>query len=189
MTKATGSLAMLTYYVDADHARDKLACCCINVNNTPITWVFKHQKTVETSSYRSAARIAVDLHIEMRYNLRMLGIKVEESSVLIGDNMAVVINTTLLSSALKKKHQACNYHRIREAIAAQILTFSYMNTGINLANVCTKPLRATLFHSLLKPYMFHRPKFIEETKLKKEHRLEKFHIPPAVVTALCNIAI
>ena len=119
----------------------------------------------------------------------MLGIKVEESSVLVGDNMAVVINTTLPSSALKKKHQACNYHRIREAIAARILTFGYIDTGMNLADVCTKPLGATLFHSLLKPYMFRRPKFIEETKPKKEHSLEKIHIPPAVATALCNMAI
>jgi hypothetical protein len=176
MPTPTGDLAMLTCYVDADHARDKVTCRSVTgivllLNNTPVSWVSKRQKTVETSTYGSelvAARIAVDLLIEMRYKLRMLGIKVEESSVLVGDNMAVVINTTLPSSALKKKHQACNYHRIREAIAAKILLFGHIETNLNLADVCTKPLNSTLYHSLLKPYMFRRPKFIEETKPTQE---------------------
>jgi hypothetical protein len=104
----------------------------------------------------------------------MLGIQVEKSSVLVGDNMAVVINTTLPSSALKKKLQACNYHRIREAASARILIFGYMDTSLNLADVCTKPVGATLFHGLLKPYMFRCPKFIEETKPKKEAECWEF---------------
>jgi hypothetical protein len=162
MPHPAGSKAMLTCYVDADHARDKVTCRSVTgiillINNTPVLWISKRQKTVETSTYGSelvAARIAVDLLIEMRYKLRMLGINVEDSSVLVGDNMAVVINTTLPSSALKKKHQACNYHRVREAIAAKILIFGYIDTSTNLADVCTKPLGATLFHGLLKQYMF-----------------------------------
>ena len=67
------------------------------LNNTPITWVTKRQKTVETSTYGSelvASRIAVDLIIEHRYKLRMLGVDVEESSLMVGDNMAVVLNAT-----------------------------------------------------------------------------------------------
>ena len=46
------------------------------INNTPICWISKRQKTVETSTYGSelvAARIAVDLIVEWRYKLRMLG--------------------------------------------------------------------------------------------------------------------
>ena len=83
------------------------------VNNTPIQWVSRRLPTVETSTYGSelvAARIAVDMIREMRYKLRMLGIPVEGSSLLLGDNMSVVVNTTIPSSPIKKKHLACAYH-------------------------------------------------------------------------------
>ena len=81
----------------------------------------KCQKTAEAATYDSemvASRIAVEMIISMRYFLYMLGINLGPSSVLVGDNMAVVLNTTIPSSALKKKHQACNYHKVRESIAA-----------------------------------------------------------------------
>jgi hypothetical protein len=146
--KAYGNMATLTCYVDADHARDKVTRQSVTgivllVNNTPLTWISKRQKTVETSTYGSelvAARIATDLIIEWRYKLRMLGIVLEDTSLMVGDNMAVVVNTTLPSSALKKKHQACNYHRVREAIAGRILNFGHIDTGDNLADICTRPL-------------------------------------------------
>ena len=175
-----GELATLTCYVDADHARDKVTCRSVTgivmlLNNTPITWMSKRQRTVETSTYGSelvAARIATDLVIEMRYKLRMLGIRLEESSVMVGDNMAVVINTTLPSSTLKKKHQACNYHRVREAIAAGFIRFGYITTHVNLADVCTKPLGSEAFHSLLKEYMFRRPCSIDLIPSKSEKALQ-----------------
>ena len=77
MPKPKGNLAQLTCYVDADHARDKVTRRSVTgivllVNNTPLTWISKRQKTVETSTYGSelvAARIATDLIIEWRYKL------------------------------------------------------------------------------------------------------------------------
>jgi hypothetical protein len=42
----------------------------------------------------------------------MLGIPVNETSLMLGNNMSVVLNTTLPSSMLKKKHNAIAYHRI-----------------------------------------------------------------------------
>jgi len=156
MPQPNGKLATLTCYVDADHARDKVTCRSVTgiillINNTPLCWISKRQRTVETSTYGSelvAGRIAIDLIVEIRYKMRMLGILLEDTSVLVGDNMAVVINTTLPSSALKKKHQACNYHRVCEAIAAGY---------ISLVTICTKPLGTMQFHALIVQYMFRRP--------------------------------
>eukprot|EP00957_Ditylum_brightwellii_P122340 9329114-Ditylum_brightwellii.AAC.1 len=51
-------------------------CVLLFVNSTPIKWFSKRQNCVETSTYGSeivAGRIAVDLTVELRYNLRMLG--------------------------------------------------------------------------------------------------------------------
>ena len=68
---------------------------------------------METSTYGAelvAAKMAVDLIIEIRYKLRMLGVVLEETSVLLGDNMSVILNTTIPSSSLKKKNLACASH-------------------------------------------------------------------------------
>ena len=148
-----GNLATLTTYVDADHARDMVTRRSVTglimlFNNTPILWLSKRQKTVETSTYGSeliAARIAVDMMIGMRYKLRVLGVKLEHTSVMVGDNMSVVLNTTLPSSSLKKKHLECNYHRVREAIAGRIIDFGHIVTKDNVADICTKPLTSTKF--------------------------------------------
>jgi len=176
MPKPVGQEAKITVYVDADHARDKVTCRSVTgivmlIGNTPINWLSKRQKTVETSTYGSelvAARIAVDMVMEMRYKLRMLGVGVEDTSCMVGDNMAVVLNTTLPSSTLKKKHQACNYHRVREAIAAGIVEFGKIGTNDNVSDICTKPLGPTLFHNLASQYLFRKPdtllKVIGESK-------------------------
>jgi hypothetical protein len=38
--------------------------------------------------------------------------------------MSIALNTTVLSSVLKKKHNAIAYHSVREAIAARIKRFA-----------------------------------------------------------------
>jgi len=157
------------------------------LNNTPIHWLSKRQKTVETSTYGSelvAARIAVDLLIEMRYKLRMLGLPLEDSSTLVGDNMAVVTNTTLPSSSLKKKHQACNYHCVREAIAAGFIIFGFIKSCNNLADILTKPLGTSLFRNLLSDYMFRRPKYIAEFKPLQDMPNMPY-VPATVAAHLC----
>ena len=77
---------------------------------------------VEPSTYRSelvASRIAVEMLIALRYQLAMLGCKVEDTSLMVGDNMAVILNTTVPpSSSIKKKHQSWNYHKVIKSIAA-----------------------------------------------------------------------
>jgi Reverse transcriptase (RNA-dependent DNA polymerase) len=174
MPQPDGQEVTLTCYVDADHARDKVTCRSVTgivllLNNTPILWVSRRQKTVETSTYGSemvAARVAVDCMVEFRYKLRMLGIPVEERSYIVGDNMSVVVNTTLPSSQLKKKHQACNYHRVREAIAAGYVVFGHVDSEDNIADVCTKPLNGTLFHRLMDQYMFRQPEALMKARGK-----------------------
>ena len=57
-----------------------------------------------------AARVAVDLIVEMRYKLRCLGLPVEQCSELIGDNLSVVVNTTLPSSKDQEETPCMLYH-------------------------------------------------------------------------------
>ena len=115
-----------TVYVDADHAHNIITRRLVTeilllINNTLLVWMSKRQRTVETSTFGSemiAARITVDLIIKMRYKLRCLGIPVERCSELLGDNLSCIINTTVLSSKVKKKHLSCYIMHVYKALAA-----------------------------------------------------------------------
>jgi len=162
-----GRTATVTAYVDADHARDKVTRRSVTgvlllINNTPLQWVSKRQPTVETSTYGAeliATRVAIDMIIEVRYKLRMLGVPIRGSALLLGDNMSVVLNTTIPASPLKKKHLSCAYHRIREAIAAGIIDYAHIESKDNMADIFTKPLPPQAFYTLVKKYLFRNPKF------------------------------
>ena len=68
----------------------------------------------------------------------------------------MVLNTTLSSSNLKKKCQAVNYHRVREAIAAGFAKFEHIDSKTNGAGICTKPLAGPDFHNLTEKYLFRK---------------------------------
>ena len=58
---------------------------------------------------------------------------------------------------LKKKHTACSYHRVREAIAGKVLKFSHIPSEMNYADILTKPVSGVLFRKLVKPLLFRVP--------------------------------
>ena len=96
--------------------------------------------------------------IALRYFISMLGCQLEPSSLLLGDNMAVVLNTTIPSSALKKKHQACNYHKVRESIAGGFIKFAHIRSEENLVDLLTKPLSHVLYEKLTNHCLFRKAK-------------------------------
>lgn len=148
--------------MDADHAHDQVTRRSVSgilvfANNTLVRAYSKRQRTVETSTYGSelvASRIATEVAMEYRYALRSLGVEVDGPAMMYGDNNAVVLNTTLPSSQLKKKHQAVSYHRVREAIACKIVEFNHIPSWTNYADIMTKPVSAHVFHSFVKPLLF-----------------------------------
>ena len=152
----------ITVYVDASHACDLVTRRSVTgillcVNKTPIKWYSKRQNTVETSTYGSelvALRIAVEMVMEYRYILRMMGFTITKPSTVLMDNESVVKNTTLPSSVLKKKHNAIAYHRVREAVAAGIVRIAYIPSKENRADILTKPLNPQDYYYLLSGILF-----------------------------------
>jgi hypothetical protein len=61
------------------------------------------------------------------------------------------------SSVLKKKHNAIAYHRVREAIAAKVMRFAYVKSDENVSDVLTKPVNNEKFHYLVKNWLFRVP--------------------------------
>ena len=87
-----------------------------------------------------ALRIAKDLIVALRYKLRMFGVPVDDPTRVFCDNQGVVKNASLPESTLGKKHNAINYHAVREAAAAGILQVGKEYTKTNLADFLTKVL-------------------------------------------------
>ena len=117
MPVGKGKLVKMTVYVDANHAHDlvtkrSVTEIIIFLNNIPVKWISKRQKTVETFTYRSklvATKITVETIIGMRYQLKMLSVNIDGLADMFGDNKSVVLNTTILSSVLKKKKYSLYY--------------------------------------------------------------------------------
>jgi hypothetical protein len=98
-----GPRVRMTVYVDADHAHDlvtrrSITGILVMLGNTPIRWLSKRQKTVETSTYDSelaASRVATELIVEVRYMLRSLGVALDGPALMLRDNMSVVLNVSV----------------------------------------------------------------------------------------------
>lgn len=109
-------------YKDLDHAHDlvtrhEVTGILLLINNTPVKWISKRQKTIETSIYGTelvAAKHAVETILAYRTMLRLMGDNVEQTFLMFEDNKSIVINKTVPSSVLKKKHCALSYHKVRE---------------------------------------------------------------------------
>ena len=161
MPVALGKPVITTTYVDAN-----LMHCLVTgrastgilhlVNGTPIDWYSKRQSTVQTATYGSefvAARIATDQVIDLKLTLAYLGIKVIRS-VMFGDNKSVVTSSSLPQSKLSKRHVALAYHRVREAIANNVLEFHHIDGKLNPADMLSKHAGYQQFWPMLQGLMF-----------------------------------
>ena len=172
--------AQISVYVDADHAHDVVTRRSVTgivlfINQTPVRWVSKRQATVETSTYGSemvAACMATDLVMEYRTSLRLLGIKIEGPSWMFGDNMSVILSTTMPSSSLKKKHLSIAYHRVREMIACKAIQFLHVESEYNYADILTKPLPKAV-HERLTQRLLRRKRPSEQPLIVEKPLLEQ----------------
>ena len=62
----------------------------------------------------------------LRYKLRCFGIPVEGPEEVFCDNMSVVKNSSIPTSALNNRNNAICYHRVREAQAAGIIRVGWI---------------------------------------------------------------
>ena len=109
-----------------------LTACLHFCNQTPTDWYSKKQATVETATYGSefvAAKTATEQIMDLRYTLRYLGVPIKSKSYMFGDNRSVVTSATLPHSTL---------HRVREAIAAKIVDFHWIQSEYNLSDMLSK---------------------------------------------------
>jgi len=74
----------------------------------------------------------------MRYKLQMFGVPMNGLANVFCDNRGVVKNASILESTLMRKHNAINYHAVRESVAADIIRVGKEDGETNLADLLTK---------------------------------------------------
>jgi hypothetical protein len=155
--KPLGNPVMMTCFVDANHAGDKITRrsqtgLIIYLNNAPIDWFSKKQNTCESSTFGLefiAMRIATERIIALRYKLRMFGIPMTGATNVLGDNESVVNSASKVEARLNKKHNAICFHTVREASAAKWIRVGWEPTASNIADIFTKMLDTEQRRNLL----------------------------------------
>ena len=86
--------------------------------------------------------------------LRYLGIPIREKCYMFGDNESVVNSACAPQAKLHKRHVFLSFHRVREAIAAGIMTFRFISGPDNPADILTKHWGYQQVWSLMQPLLF-----------------------------------
>ena len=98
--------------------------------------------------------LAVELLLDIRNKLRMMGIEVEKTSKILGANKAVIMNMQLPSSTMKKKHNSVAFHKSREAMTAGICQAGHINENQNLSDILTKSLGPNKYYKYIMQIMY-----------------------------------
>ena len=158
-----GKEVITTSYVDANLYHDMMTGRSVTgilhfVNQTLIDWYSKKQGTVETATYGSefvAARTATEQIMDLRNSLRYLGVPIKGRAYLFGDNESVVKSSSVPHSRLHKRHNALAYHRVREAIASNMMIFHHVAGDCNPADIVSKHWGHQQIWPVLRPILFH----------------------------------
>ena len=74
----------------------------------------------------------------IRQTLRYLGEPIGVKFFLFGDNTSVVTKSILHHSILIKRHNILAFHRVKEAVAAKLMDFFWIQSADNLSDMLTK---------------------------------------------------
>jgi hypothetical protein len=162
MPEPKGKAVRITTYEDANLMHCLLTGRSVTgilhlLNQTPIYWYTKKQGSVETATYGSefvAAKIATEQIMDLKYTVRMMGIPLDGPAWMFGDNQSVITSSTIPHSSLNKRHNALAYHRVREAVAANVMYFMKVSGKTNVSDIFTKFLAWVDFWPLVQPLLF-----------------------------------
>eukprot|EP00978_Attheya_sp_CCMP212_P027634 scaffold93029_cov53-Attheya_sp.AAC.6 len=111
------------------------------LKSCPSFLVSKRQNTVESSTFGSefvTMKTAAEQIMAICYKLRMFGIPIDGPANVVCDNKAVVTNSSISTSMIKKKHLLICYHLVRSYCAAGGMRVTKENRKTNLFDILTK---------------------------------------------------
>ena len=92
--------------------------------------------------------------MELRTFMRYLGVPINGSTFMFGDNKSVVDTCSIPTFKLHKRHLILSFHRVREAIASKLLYFLHIPGVNNPADIMSKAWGHQQVWNLLQPLLF-----------------------------------
>ena len=120
-------------------------------------WYFKKHSTAETDTYGYefvSTRTCVEHIIYLSNTLWYLGVPTCQKSYMFGDNKYIVGSDIHPHAMLHKCHTALSFHRVREAIASNIVAFYHVYGWDIPAYIILKHWVYTNIWRLLQPLLF-----------------------------------
>ena len=150
-------------FVDYDHAVElnlhrSRTWFIIHLNSAPIHWFLKRQTSVETSSFGSefiAMKQCCEYVRGLRYKLRMMGIPIELTTCVLGDNKYVLCNNYKTHSCLKNKLSSTALNFVRKGTPKDEWKTEYINMHSNPADMLKKSLAGVDKRSKFIGYILH----------------------------------
>ena len=156
-----------------------LTGCLHFVNKSPVDWYSKKQATVETATYGLefvAAKTATEQIMDIRQTLRYLGAPITTKSFLSGDNRSVVTSDTLPHSTLTKRHNILAFHRPREAIAAKLIAFYWIQSAYNLSDMLSKHWDHPTVYPIILKLLITRGNITQSQEKQPKKKEKRFQI-------------
>ena len=91
-----------------------------------------------------------DKIVELRLKCKSIGLRLDGPADVGCDNQGAVKNTSIPESTLAKKHNAVDYHIVRETVAADIMQVGNEVTKTNPTGVLTNIMTYLQKHELIK---------------------------------------
>ena len=158
-----GKRVTLTHYFDANLMHDvisgKAVTGCVHfANKTPIMWYSKKQATSETSTYGAefiTSRTCIEQIVDLRNTLRYMGIPINDTSYVFGDNKSMIDTASFPDARLNKRHNILSFHYVRSIMAVGFLALHHVTSTSNLADVVSKHWSHSAVYGLLQPVFHH----------------------------------
>ena len=116
--------------------------------------------------------------MDIRQTLRYFEAPIGSKSYLFDDNRSAITSATLPNSTLTKCHNILAFHIVREAIAAKIMAFYWIQSAYNLSDMLSKHWdHPSVYPMILKPLITrgnitHIPKEATQEKEKENDMTE-----------------
>jgi hypothetical protein len=140
-------------YSDSDYAGDKdtrtsVTGFIIYINNNPISWRSRGQKSVTLSSseaeYVALSEVCAEI-LFISYVLNFLGIPTMYPIDVMVDNVGAIFLATNRSVSQRTRHIDVRYHFVRNYIEDNIIKINFVRSENNVADIFTKNVRQETF--------------------------------------------
>ena len=124
---------------------------CVYYGETPVAWSSKKQKAVSHSSteleYQALSSLAIEI-VSLCSLLSKVDMKSQHVSLMWCDNLSVGPLVTNLVYHACSKHIEIDVHYVKEHIANNLVSVSYVTSTEQVVDCFTKPLTHTCFWEL-----------------------------------------